>query len=93
MSNSINSAIFKIAKRAEKHEKEHLLKTFVNVGPLLILLTNVDHQILYGRRGTGKTHAINYLKAEIEKKGNLSVYVNMPNLGSNGEFIVTLVYL
>jgi Cdc6-like AAA superfamily ATPase len=84
MSNSINSAIFKIAKRAEKHEKEHLLKTFVNVGPLLTLLTNVDHQILYGRRGTGKTHALNYLKAEIENKGHLSVYVNMPNLGSNG---------
>lgn len=83
MPSKINTAIFKLTKRAEKLEKEHLLKTFVDVGPLLTLLMNIDHQIIYGRRGTGKTHALSYLQGELEKNGNMPVYVDMRNIGSN----------
>jgi hypothetical protein len=83
MPSIINNAIYKLTKRAEKLEKEHLLKTFVDVGPLLTLLTNIDHQIIYGRRGTGKTHALSYLQGELENYGNMPVYVDMRNIGSN----------
>ena len=30
---------------------------------------NSNNQILYGRRGTGKTHVLKVLKAEMEKEG------------------------
>jgi hypothetical protein len=83
MPSTINTAIFKLTKRAEKLEKEHLLKTFVDVGPLLTLLMNIDHQIIYGRRGTGKTHALSYLQGELEAHGNMPVYIDMRNIGSN----------
>ena len=65
MPSTINQSIFKLVKRAEKYEKEHLVKTFVDVGPLFTLLRNPDHQIIYGRRGTGKTHALSFLENEL----------------------------
>lgn len=84
MPSTINQAIFKLVKRAEKYDKEHLVKTFVDVGPLFTLLKNPDHQIIYGRRGTGKTHAFSYLQNELENKNFLPIYIDMRNIGSNG---------
>ncbi len=84
MPSVINKAIYKIVRRAEKLEKQHLLNTFVDVGPLFALLRNTDHQIIYGRRGTGKTHALSILQAEIENSNFVSVYIDMRNIGSNG---------
>lgn len=80
----INQAIYKLVKRAEKYDNQHLINTFVDVGPLFTLLQNPDHQIIYGRRGTGKTHALIYLKSQLDKKGYLTVYIDMRNVGSNG---------
>lgn len=84
MSSKINQAIYRLVKRAEKYDNQHLINTFVDVGPLFTLLQNPDHQIIYGRRGTGKTHALNFLKSKLEKKGFLTVYIDMRNVGSNG---------
>lgn len=84
MASEINTAIFKLIKRAEKQAKEHLINTFVDVGPLFTLLQNPDHQILYGRRGTGKTHALNYLQNNLENIGYVPIYIDMRNIGSNG---------
>ena len=53
----INKSLLGIVKRAEKQSIEQLVATFVDIGPLFKILSNIDHQILYGRRGTGKTHA------------------------------------
>ncbi len=50
----------------------------------MTVLSSRDHQIVYGRRGTGKTHALAYL-AEQESSRNLaSVYVDLRNIGSSG---------
>jgi len=84
MPSIINQAIYKLIKRAEKYDDQHLINTFVDVGPLFTLLKNPDHQLLYGRRGTGKTHALSYLKSELDKRNYLSVYIDMRNIGSNG---------
>lgn len=84
MASIINTAIFKLLKRSEKYDNKHLVDTFVDVGPLFTLLQNADHQILYGRRGTGKTHALSYLANDLTNKGNISTYVDMRNIGSNG---------
>jgi len=75
MASIINQAIYKLVKRAEKYDNQHLINTFVDIGPLFTLLQNPDHQIIYGRRGTGKTHALSFLKSQLEKKGYLSITV------------------
>lgn len=84
MTSPINSAIFEIAKRSEKKSREYLVSSFVDVGPLFSLLKTQDNQILYGRRGTGKTHIFNYVLDDIEKQGNVGIYIDMRNVGSNG---------
>lgn len=84
MPSSINQAIFKLIKRAEKYDTKHLVNTFVDVGPLFTILKNPDHQIIYGRRGTGKTHALNYLLNDLNSKSYIAIYIDMRNIGSNG---------
>jgi Cdc6-like AAA superfamily ATPase len=84
MASNINQAIYKLVKRAEKQDLKHLVETFVDVGPLFTLLKNRDHQIIYGRRGTGKTHALNYLISDLVKDNQVPIYIDMRNIGSNG---------
>ncbi|QNR23831.1 ORC-CDC6 family AAA ATPase [Croceimicrobium hydrocarbonivorans] len=84
MNDQINRAILQLHKRAEKYTDEELVETFVDVGPLFTLLQNSDHQILYGRRGTGKTHVLSYLKRIQTNKGDCSVYLDLRTIGSTG---------
>jgi hypothetical protein len=82
--NEINATLLKLSKRAETYDREHLIRTFVDLGPLFSILSNKDHEILYGRRGTGKTHALNYLASELELQGDIVVTIDMRTIGSNG---------
>jgi len=82
--NEINNLFLRLSKRAETYDKEHLVKTFVNVGPLFTILSNKDHEILYGRRGTGKTHALAYLGDSIRNNGDIVVNIDLRTIGSNG---------
>ncbi|HTK31089.1 MAG TPA: hypothetical protein VL332_03925 [Candidatus Saccharimonadaceae bacterium] len=84
MTSPINSVFLRLPKRAESSGREELIQTFVDVGPLFALLSTVDHQILYGRRGTGKTHALMFLADDRESKGDLVAYVDLRNIGSSG---------
>lgn len=81
---TINTAILKLAKRAETYDKQHLVDSFVDVGPLLTLLSNQDSQILFGRRGTGKTHVLAYLANERNSAGEAAIQVDMRTIGSTG---------
>jgi len=71
-------------KRAEGANIDTLVDTFVDAGPLLTLLHTVDHQVLYGRRGTGKTHALLFLAEQVREAGNWGVYVDLRQIGSSG---------
>lgn len=84
MNEQINKAILQLHKRAEKYTDEELVETFVDVGPLFTLLQNSDHQILYGRRGTGKTHVLSYLKKIQTEQGDCAVYLDLRTIGSTG---------
>lgn len=69
MASTINSALMKLLRRAEgATSSELLVETFVDAGPLFTLLSSPDHQIAYGRRGTGKTHALIYLRSKLESR-------------------------
>lgn len=83
MTSAINKAILRLPKRAESSARPKLIQTFVDVGPLFSLLSGIDHQILYGRRGTGKTHVLNYLADTREKEGDAVVVTDLRNIGSS----------
>lgn len=77
----LNRALNQVPKRAESRQAEELRSTFVDSG-VAAALEVVDHQVLYGRRGTGKTHALRYLESWISDEGDLGVYVDLRTVGS-----------
>lgn len=84
MSSTINSAFLQFARRAETVEPTQLVETFVDAGPLSALLSSVDHQVMYGRRGTGKTHALTYLVQTKSANGDVGFLIDMRTIGSTG---------
>ena len=71
--------------RADKWNEVQLFETFVTVGPLIPLLLGTNNHILYGRRGTGKTHVFSFLKTTIEKDfGDCCIYIDLRTIGSTG---------
>ncbi len=79
----INSAFLGVQRRAESVDRSTLVQTFVDIGALFAVLSSHDHQIIYGRRGTGKTHALLYV-AEKARQGAIPIYVDLRNIGSSG---------
>jgi hypothetical protein len=80
-----NLSLMKLARRAEdRGDDQMLVETFVDVGPLFTLLSSTDHQIVYGRRGTGKTHALTYLRVRADQDGDLALLVDLRTIGSTG---------
>ncbi len=82
MNKMINDSFMKLSKRAETSDLDKLVATFVDVGPLFVLLSSKDHQIIYGRRGTGKTHAFGYLSQRCELDGDVPVLIDLRVVGS-----------
>ena len=80
---ALNRALNQIPKRAEKQEGAQLRESFVDSG-IVDVLDTVDHQVLYGRRGTGKTHALSYLAAEASARGDIALNIDLRAIGSPG---------
>ena len=80
----INLAFVGISRRAESVDRKTLVQTFVDVGPLFAVLSTNDHQVVYGRRGTGKTHALLYVAEQSKKNQNVVVYIDLRFIGSSG---------
>lgn len=79
-----NLAFLRIAKRAERQDDEILKRTFVDFGSVFTALSSIDHQIIFGRRGTGKTHLLTVLRQDKVSAGELAIQIDMRNLGSAG---------
>ena len=77
----LNRLLNLVPKRAEMRQSDELRETFVDSG-VAVALEAVDHQVLYGRRGTGKTHALRYLESIVGASGNVPVYVDLRTVGS-----------
>lgn len=84
MSEELSKLLINLSKRAEKTDRQVLIETFVDVGPLGTVLATIDNQILYGRRGTGKTHALAYVSGIVRDKGDIPIYVDLRKVGSTG---------
>jgi hypothetical protein len=81
---SIHKALIGFNKRAERVSDEILEATFVDSAPLFEVLSTSNNQVIYGRRGTGKTHALKYLAQVVIKKHEYPVYIDLRAVGSNG---------
>lgn len=83
----ITLAVSRILQRSERHvDVDKLVETFVDIG-IFPQLINRNNQILYGRRGTGKTHVLKVLQTEISSdKNNVSLYLDCRTLGSTSQF-------
>ncbi len=79
-----NRCFMRFRDRAERITAEQVAETFVSVGPLMDVLESHNNQIMYGRRGTGKTHALRYFATQRSRAGDIAIYIDCQNLGSNG---------
>jgi len=81
---ALNRLVMRIAIRADQLKREVAEQAFVEVRDVTLGLQRMDHQIVYGRRGAGKTHAFRHLGAAVARRGDLPVYVDLRTVGSNG---------
>ncbi len=84
MTMSIHDCLINIEKRAERADDQKLVETFVDAAPLYASVSSTDHQIIFGRRGTGKTHALKFLFDAKIDAGDIAVYIDLRAVGSNG---------
>jgi hypothetical protein len=77
----LNRALNLIPKRAETRQVDKLRDTFVDSG-VAATIEGIDHQVLFGRRGTGKTHALGYLQSRLERSEAVVVYADLRTIGS-----------
>lgn len=80
----LNQALMRIPRRAESADRSTLAATYVAAGAFSALLNSTDHQILFGRRGTGKTHGLLHLHDLVEQTGDVAVYLDLRTIGSTG---------
>jgi hypothetical protein len=78
----MNALIARVARRAENAPDHVLRESFVPVPNLLAHLESSDHHVLFGRRGTGKTHLLRYLQARAVAAGSLAIYLDLRKIGS-----------
>ena len=85
----LNSAIVRLAPRAEGQDPTTLIETFEDTGTLFAQLSSTAHQVVYGRRGTGKTHALRYLALTRLDAGDHAVYLDLRTIGSTDSLYMT----
>lgn len=78
---SIKEAIKKIAKRAERMDSKGAVESFYDCN-IISHLNNLNHQIIQGRRGTGKTHTFFVLKHTLESEKCHCIYFDCKATGS-----------
>ncbi len=80
-------AVASLIQRSERRQDEHtIVETFVDSG-ILAQGTNRNDQIIYGRRGTGKTHVLQVLAKDFrEESTNTVVFIDVRTLGSTSQF-------
>jgi hypothetical protein len=80
---TINQAFSQFLKRAERSSQERLVSTFVGIDNLVAALNSSDHRIIFGRRGTGKTHALTYIADAREKVSDHATLIDLRTIGSD----------
>ncbi len=75
-----------LARSERQQDLNKLMETFVDFGGILEQLDNDNSQIIYGRRGTGKTHVLKVLLGQKNTQDQaLATYIDVRTLGSLGQ--------
>jgi hypothetical protein len=84
---NISKAISSISQRAERIlDDNKVIKTYVEVG-ILPQIANNNNQIIYGRRGTGKTHLFRYLENDLKLNNkSIVIFLDCRTLGSAADY-------
>jgi hypothetical protein len=82
------AAVASLLLRAEQQlHTAKLLETYVDRG-LLDQVNNRTHQVIYGRRGTGKTHLLKVLATRLAREdSNIPIYIDARTLGSTAQYL------
>lgn len=84
MNKDIKVAIQQIAVRAERQDPSMAVDSFYDCH-IIEHLKNINHQIIQGRRGTGKTHILHVLRNSIEEDNVHCFFFDCKSTGSAGE--------
>lgn len=80
------AAVASMQQRSEKQDEGKLVSTYVDTG-ILAQVDNANNQIVYGRRGTGKTHAFRVLAAQQQQRGDRVVLaIDARTIGSTHQY-------
>jgi hypothetical protein len=84
---ALQAAIGRLFPRSERApDPEKLAATFVDKG-IIDLVDNPNNQVIYGRRGTGKTHVLGVLESRFRARPNTAVTnIDLRTLGSSTLF-------
>jgi hypothetical protein len=80
----LNKLTMRIASRVDTPDPGLARRTFVRLGSFSDFLEIPQHQIIFGRRGTGKTHALLYLAETMRETGDLVIFIDLRQVGSSG---------
>ncbi len=75
-----------LGRRAENKSETSLEATFVELADLHAQLTSAENQIVYGRRGTGKTHAFSHLRSKLVRSREDCLLIDLRTVGSAGGY-------
>jgi DNA-binding PadR family transcriptional regulator len=83
----VRAAVRRVKQRADREpDVQRLAETFVDPG-ISEQLDNTNNQIIFGRRGTGKTHVLRVLDDALSSMPDtLVVYLDLRTLGSSSVF-------
>jgi len=84
--NIVLPALVHLPRRAERRSGDAIRRTFVDLGTLSTSLSTEEHQIIYGRRGTGKTHALENLVQQIRSGEATAISIDLRTIGSAGSY-------
>jgi hypothetical protein len=73
----LNATLVKVARRADTARDDVLRAAFVPIPSLMAHLESPQHHVLFGRRGTGKTHVLRYLRERQATEGDLAIYLDL----------------
>jgi predicted NACHT family NTPase len=79
----VTDLLQQVSKRAERLDPHQQAGTFVSIGGVESALLNIDNRVIFGRRGTGKTHLLFYVAEAAKKRGEIAVLMDIRTLGSN----------
>lgn len=73
----------RLSKRSEDLTPDEQAKSFVSIRNIEGTLLNRDSRIVYGRRGTGKTHIMSFVAKSAEDRGEVPIIIDLRTIGSN----------